>query len=258
MNKNNTNNNANNIYNCSPSVGSTSVQEPFMFEVADQIILEKDRVIALLQEELVELKEFMSEQRRQKIARDIYIKSLTSVVEDVVAIYPSIKNKTIMVPNIEWRAITAICRGYDWVQMMVDFIDRFKSSLKILRWLHTELLQVTIENVSYTLISPQTGPTPGIMCKTRCSIDGIVSTGIVANPFSMLKNLMENIIIEIIKLGKEASVNHVWYKHGEAKDGITYYSNEEYAEIWEYKKAFARRLVNATIVYVESLIQNHT
>ena len=243
-----------------PSVAPTPVSDPFMFEVADQIILEKDKVIALLQEELTELKEFMSEQRRQKIARDTAIRALTSVVEDVVAVFPSIKNKTVLVPGIEIRAIAATVRGYDCVQSIVDFIDKFKSSLKILRLLQTELLRVTIENVTYEQYDPHRGimhESARVMCKSRCSIVGIVSTGIAANPFSMLKNLMENLIIETIKLGKEASVNHVFYEHGEAKDGITYYSNEEHAEIWEHKKAFSRRLVNATVAYVESLIQNH-
>jgi hypothetical protein len=261
MNKNigNNNNNNNNQYEI-PSVAPTPVSDPFMFEVADQIILEKDKVIALLKEELAEIKEFMSEQRGQKINRDAFIRALTSVVEDVVALYPSFKNKTVLVPDIETRAISGMVRGYDWVKMMVDFIDKYKRSLKILRWLQTELLQIKIENASYEQYDPIRGymhESAGITCKTRCSIDGIVSTGFAAHPFSMLKNIMEGIIIELIKLGKEDSVNHVWYKHGEAKDGIHYHSNEEHAQIWEHKKAFSRRLVNATVAYVESLIQTH-
>lgn len=245
-----------------PSVAPTPVskQEPFMFEVADQIISEKDKVIALLQEELLELKEFMSEQRRQKIVRDTFISTLSKVVEDLVDLFPSIKNKTILIPGMEYRAIIARVRGHETVLTIVDYIDRFKSSLKILRLLQTELLQVTIENASYEKYDPMRGimhESARVMCKSRCSILGIVSTGIAANPFSMLKNLIENTIIETIKLGKEASVNHVWYEHGEAKDGMTYYSNEEHAEIWEHKKAFSSRLLNAIVTYVESLIQFH-
>jgi len=240
-----------------PSVAPTPVSDPFMFEVADQIILEKDQVIALLQEELTELKEFMSEQRRQKIARDTAIRALTSVVEDVVAVFPSFKNKSTDLQ--EYRAIYATVKGIEWVQTIVDYVDKFKSSLQVLRLLQTELLQVKIENVTYKS-SGSPGSTPQIMCKTKSSIIGFEHTvinGMSDNPFSMLKHRMEYALIELIKFGKGVYPNAVWYAHKEAEDGITYYSNEEHAQIWEHKKTFSRRLVNAIVAYVESLIQNH-
>jgi hypothetical protein len=256
MNKNNSNNN--NKYEI-PCVAATPEDnsDPFMFEVADQIILEKDRTIALLKEELVELKEFMSEQRRQKIARNTFINSLTSVVEDIVALYPIFKNKNVTIA--EHRANMSTVKGYDSVQAIVDFIDKFKSSLKILRLLQTELLQVKIEKATYKS-NGSPGSIPQIMCKTKSSIIGFECTAINNvwdNPFSMLRFRMEYIIIELIKLGREPVPNNTWYAHKEAEDGINYHSNEEHAQIWEYKRAFSSRLVNASVAYVESLIQSH-
>jgi hypothetical protein len=248
-------NNNNNKYEI-PSVAPTPFSDPFMFEVADQIILEKDRTIALLKEELVELKEFMSEQRRQKIARDTFTRALASVVEDIVGLFPSFKNMSIDSP--EYRSIYATVKGYDHVQIIVDYVDKFKSSLTILRALQTELLQVKIENVTY---KPLPGSTPHIMCKTKTSIVGleraVMGGGLPDNPFSMLKHRIEYILIELIKFGKGVCPNDVCYAHKEAKDEINYYSNEEHSQIWEHKKAFSRRIINATIAYVESLIQNH-
>jgi len=251
MNKNN--NNKNEI----PSVAPTPVSDPFMFEVADQIILEKDQLISQLQNELGELKEFMSEQRRQKVNRDTFIRALTSVVEDIIALFPSFKNKTTDSP--QYRAIMATLRGYDSVQIIVDFVEKYKTSLTILRFLQTELLKVKIENVSYKS-NGSPGSTPQIMCKTKTSIIGFEPNNYLNNvgdnPFHFLKHRMEYIIIELIKLGREACPNNTWYAHKEAEDGIYYHSNEEHAQIWEYKKAFSRRLVSAIIAYVESLIQN--
>jgi len=259
MNKNKNKNNNNNGNNkCEiPCVAPTPVSEPFMFEVADQIILEKDRTIALLQEELVELKEFMTEQRRQKIARDTFMRTLASAVEDIVELFPSFKNKPIDAQ--EYRAIYATVKGNEWVQTIVDYVDKFKGSLQILRLLQTEVLQVKIENVTYKSTGSP-GSTPQIMCTTKSSIIGFENTvinGLSDNPFSMLKHRMEYALIELIKFGKGVYPNAVWYAHKEAEDGINYSSNEEHAQIWEHKKAFSSRLLNATAAYVESLIQNH-
>jgi hypothetical protein len=259
MNKNKNKNNNNNGNNkCEiPCVAPTPVSEPFMFEVADQIILEKDRTIALLQEELVELKEFMTEQRRQKIARDTFMRTLASAVEDIVELFPSFKNKPIDAQ--EYRAIYATVKGNEWVQTIVEYVDKFKGSLQILRLLQTEVLQVKIENVTYKSTGSP-GSTPQIMCTTKSSIIGFENTvinGLSDNPFSMLKHRMEYALIELIKFGKGVHPNAVWYAHKEAEDGINYSSNEEHAQIWEHKKAFSSRLLNATAAYVESLIQNH-
>jgi len=241
-----------------PNVAPTPYEEEsFMFEAAEKIILEKDRVIALLQEELGELKEFMLVQRRQKIAHDTFINALTSVVEDIVALYPSFKNKS--ADSQQHRTIMAMVKGYDSVQSIVDFVDKFKSSLTILRSMKTELLHVKIENTSYKSTGSP-GSIPQIMCKTKSSIIGFECTvinNVSDNPFNILKHRIEYIIIELIKLGREVCPNNTWYNDPTANDGINYHSNEEHAQIWEYKKTFSKRLLNATATYVESLIQNN-
>ena len=241
--------------NCSPSVGETPVQ-PFMFEVADQIILEKDRVIALLQEELVELKEFMSEQRD---ARDTFIKSLTGVVDDIVAIFPSLNSTD--THNLEHRSAMAMVKGYEKANAIINFIDNFKRSRVILQLLHREWLQIRIEDATYER-NVMNIKEMLCRCKTKCSIIGfepVVLNGVSDNPFSKLKNWMEDIVIETIRFDlHQALPNAVRYEHDYlANDGIKYLSNEKHAKIWEYKKAFSSRLVNAGLTYIEFLIQTN-
>ena len=235
MNNNNNNNNNNNKYDM-PSVAPTPSEcyfdtNPFMFEV--------------------------SEQRRQKINRDIFLQALKSVVDDIVALYSSFKNKDDN--KLQYRRIMGTVKGYEYAQMIVDFIEMFKISLPILRSIQIELLEVIIENATYKS-NGSPGSTPQIMCKTKSSIVGfepVVINNISDNPFSTLKCRIESMIIETIKLGKGVSSDAVWYAHSSAKDGISYSSNEEHAQIWEYKKTFSSRLLNATVVYVESLMQNN-
>jgi hypothetical protein len=249
----------NNDSNNNPSVGSTPVQENlFYFEVSDQIMLEKDQEIAQLQKELTELKEFMSGQLEQKIIRDTTIDSLTGVVDDIVAIFPSLNSTD--THNLEHRSTMATVKGYETANAIINFIDNFKRSPAVLRLLHREWLQIRIEDASYKS-NGSPGSTPQIMCKTKCSIIGFepaVLNGISDNPFSKLKNLMEDIVIETIRFGlHQASPNAVRYEHNLANDGIKYLSNEKHAKIWEYKKAFSSRLVNAVLVYIEFLIQTN-
>jgi hypothetical protein len=250
MNKNN--NTCNNI----PSFGLNPLHNTeFYFEVADQKILEKDQEIAQLREELTELKAFMSEQRD---VRDAAIQSLTSVVDDIVAIFPSLNSTD--THNLEHRTIMAMVKGYEFANSIINFIDNFKRSLTILQLLHQEYLQIRIEDATY-VSNGSPGSTPQIMCKTKCSIIGFKPTvlnGVSDNPFSKLKNLMESIIIGTITSGvHQALPTNVWYADNLADDGIKYISNEKHFKIWEYKKAFSRRLVKAALTYIEFLIQTN-
>ena len=248
MNKNNNNN---------PSVGQTPVQgKPFYFEVAAQIMLEKDQEIAQLQEELAELKAFMSGQRD---ARDTAIDSLTGVVDDIVAIFPSLNSTD--THNLEHRSAMAMVKGHELANTIINFIDNFKRSRTILQLLHREWLQIRIEDATYER-NPIHTKEILCRCKTKCSIIGFEPTvlnGISDNPFSKLKNLMESIVIETITFGLHQTLpNAVRYEHNYlANDGIKYLSNEKHAKIWEYKKAFSSRLVNAVLTYIEFLIQTN-
>ena len=243
-----------------PSVGQTPLQENlFYFEVSDQIMLEKDQEIAKLREELIELKEFMSEQRRQQIARDTAICSLTAVVDDIVAIFPSLNNTN--THNLEHRSTMAMVKGHEMVNAIINFIDNFKRSPTILRLLHQEWFQISIEDATYQS-NGSPGSTPQIMCKTKCSIIGfepVVLNGVSDNPFSKLKNLMESIVLGTITFGlHQAMPSAVWYANDYlANDGIKYISNEKHSKIWEYKKAFSIRLLKAVLNYIELLIQTN-
>jgi hypothetical protein len=246
---NDSKNDSNNDSNNNPSVGPTPVQENlFYFEVSDQIMLEKDQEIAQLREELCELKEFIS-------VRDAAICSLTGVVDDIVAIFPSLNNTD--THNLEHRSTMAMVKGHETANTIINFIDNFKRSPVVLRLLHREWLQIRIEDASY-------GPKYNhihILCKTKCSIIGfepVVLNGTSDNPFSKLKNWMESIVIDTIRFGlHQASPTAVWFAYKSADDGIKYLSNEKHSKIWEYKKAFSSRLVNAVLVYIEFLIQTN-
>lgn len=258
---NNDNNNDNKNSNNNPSVGPTPVHvhvpsPEFYFEVADQIMLEKEQEIVQLREELTELKEFMSGQRD---VRDTAIDSLTSVVDDIVAIFPSLNNTD--THNLEHRSTMAMVKGHETANSIINFIDNFKRSRTILRLLHREWLQIRIEDATYES-NGSPGSTPQIMCKTKCSIIGFECTvlnGTSDNPFSKLKHLMESIVIGTITFGlHQALPTAVWYADNYlANDGIKYLSNEKHAKIWEYKKAFSSRLVNAVLTYIEFLIQTN-
>lgn len=232
-----------------PSVGQTHSEDEnlFYFEVVDTLLIEKDEKIAELQEELNELKEFILEQRQQKIDRDTAISSLTSVVEDIVALFPDDKHKTTM----------AKVRGYETVNRIVNFIDNFKNSKKILQLLQTEMRNITYENAFYKS-NGSPGSKPQIMCTTKSSIIGfecVVINNISDNPFGFLKSSMEIIIIETIKFCKNRIPNEVWYANNNVNDCIHYKSNEEHYQIWEHKKIFSKRLVDAILVYIGSLIK---
>lgn len=251
----------NNNNNNNPSVGPTPVHvhvpsPEFYFEVLDQKVLEKDQEIAQLQKELTELKEFMSGQRD---VRDTTIDSLTSVVDNIVAIFPSLNSTD--THNLEHRSTMAMVKGHELANTIINFIDNFKRSRTILRLLHREWLQIRIEDATYKS-NGSPGSTPQIMCRTKCSIIGFEPTvlnNVSDNPFSQLKNWMESIVIGTIKYGlHQASPDAVWYAHNYlANDGIKYLSNEKHSKIWEYKKAFSSRIVNAVLVYIEFLIQTN-
>jgi hypothetical protein len=234
-----------------PSVGQTHSEDEnlFYFEVADNILFEKDKKISQLQKELNELKEFILEQRQEKINRDTLICSLTNVVEDIVALFS---------PDDKHKGTMATVRGCETVNNIVKFIDNFKNSKKILRLLETELRSVTYEKAFYKMRQGQQGGSPQIMCTTKSSIIGfdcLVINNISDNPFRVLKSCMEAIILETIKFCKNKIPNEVWYADDNANDYIHYKSNDEHFQIWEHKKIFSKRLVDATLVYIRNLIK---
>jgi hypothetical protein len=236
-----------------PRVAPTP-DDSFYFEVAPQIIEEKDRIISQLHDELQELREYILEQRQQTIHRNIILHELTRVVEDIVALYPRFVDNDINCENM------ALAKGYEHANNIVTYIDKFKNSARILQCIKTELQSITIENASYKKMDG--GTTMIICCETLSSIIGFNSIdNRVHHPYSYLCNAMNNIIIETLKFGhwkRDGSRgNFVFYKirDGSKDDGIHYKSNEEHAQIWEWKKTFAKRMVRELLIYVEYLLR---
>ena len=235
-----------------PCVAPTP-EDSFYFEVAPQMIEEKDRIISQLHDELQELREYISEQRQQTIHRNIILHELTRIVKDIVGLYPTFVDNDINCENM------ALAKGYEYANDIVTYIDKFKNNVRILQSIKTELQSITIENASYKKMDGCT--TMMICCETLSSIIGFNSwDNRVHHPYSCLRNSMNNIIIETLKFGhwnRDGSRgNYVFYQDRNGiRDGIHYKSNEEHAQIWEWRKTFAKRMIREILIYVEYLLR---
>jgi hypothetical protein len=235
-----------------PEEDSRANGEPFYFEVAAQIHADKDRCITLLQVELQEYKNFVSEQLQRKNIRSRVVEQLTSVVNDIVALYPKFLIYPAH-PDNDRRNMLANIKGIESVINIVDYIDKFKNNSIMLRMMQSELLQVTFENASYDSSAMNSGKKI-VGCHTKSSIirpqpfhagDGIDYL------FSYLLNQMEDIIIGTLRL--------IFHSRGSPNslscwDGIQYQSKEEHTKLWGYKKTFAKQMVDYILVYIADLI----
>ena len=238
-----------------PCVGQTPMVDQFCFELAPQILEENEQ----LQQELHHLREYISEQKQQTDTRERVVKELTNVVEDIVALYPRFVDNDINCENM------ALVKGYEYANDIVSYIDKFKESARILQFIKTELQNIRIENASYRkcgCVTPCRCTTMYIACETASSIIGFNSTDKnIHHPFAYLHNTMNSIITETLKFGhwkRDGTRGNFVFYYGQhpLRDGIHYKSNEEHAQIWEWKKAFATRMVSALLTYVEYLLEN--
>lgn len=236
-----------------PSVGATPCEQ-FYFEVAEQESIEKDRIIA----------ELMRELQLQRQAPAV-LKNITSIVDDIISLYPSFVDNDIHFENL------AMVKGYEYANDIITYINKFKSSARILELLREELRGIAIETATYKIGSG--GNTQYIHCNTKSSMIGFKGhDDRVHRTFHTLQTLMDSIIVETIKLGhfkRDASgPAKVWYAPANTtnkmsefyvppsmSDGIFYKSNEEHARVWELKKMFSTRLINVLLSYTEHLLQ---
>jgi hypothetical protein len=236
-----------------PCVAPTP-EDQFYFEVASQIMEEKDRIISQLRDEVKELHEYISEQRQQTVHRNVTLHELTRVVEDIVALYPTFVDNDTNCENM------ALARGYEYASDIITYIDKFKNSVRMLQCIKTELQSITIENASYK--KSDGGTTMLISCQTSSSIIGFKTIDDSAHHLhSCLHYKMNSIIIETLKFGHwkrdGTRGNFVFYQKKTPLDGIHYKSNEEHAQIWEWKKTFAKRMVRELLIYVEYLLRKN-
>ena len=234
-----------------PCVASTP-EDPFYFEVASQMMEEKDLIISHLHDELQELREYISEQRQQTVHRNTTLHELTRIVEDIVALYPTFVDNDIQCENM------ALARGYEYASDIITYIDKFKKSIRMLQCIKTELQSITIENASYK--KSDGGTTMLISCQTSSSIIGFKPMDAsVHHLHSCLHYKMNSIIIETLRFGHwkrdGTRGNFVFYQQKTPLDGIHYKSNEEHSQIWEWKKTFAKRMVRELLIYVEHLLR---
>ena len=239
-----------------PCTAPTPFDNEFMFEVADNLLLQKDQIISQLQEELAGLKEFILEQRKQQATKDKLIHSLTNVVKDIVRLYPTFHVIPDPEGNDKRRKMFALEKGIENIANIVNYVDKFKNNSMVLQELYEVLIGITFENASYQKDGR------GIVCiaQTTTSIFGFrffnhgTWTKTSANghdyEFGYLKCQMDDIILRTIGVGfygrTESAVK--------SSDNIKYKSKQEHSEIWEHKKTFSKRMVDAISEYVHSLL----
>ncbi len=245
------------IPSAAPTPTDVNIQEQFIFEVAEDLLLQKDQIITQLQEELIELKEYILEQRIQRVNRDKLIDSLTSVVNDIIRLYPTFHEIPDLEGNNKRRKILALVKGVENVHNIVDYIDKFKNNAIILQALHEILFGITFENPTYQ----ENGQKILCIAQSHSSILGFrfFNHGVLTDSanghdyeFGYLKCQMDEIILRTIGVGfygRQASANVT------CSDNIKYKSKQEHFKIWEHKKRFSKRMVDAISEYVQILLR---
>ena len=245
-----------------PSVGTTPLHtiegDPFIFEVAEDLLLQKDELISQLQEELGGLKEFMLEQRKQHAAKDKLTQSLTRVINDIISLYPTFHVIPDPEGNNKRRKIFALEKGIENACNIVDYIDRFKNNAMILQELHEVLTGITFGNPTYQESDR------GIVCSAESHTSifgfrffnhGIWTKSDSANghdyEFGYLKCQMDDIILRTIGVGFYGRIESAF----KSMDNIKYKSKQEHIKIWEHKKTFSKRMVDAISEYVQILLR---
>jgi hypothetical protein len=110
------------------------MQTAFEFDAMySQIIKEKDQEINKLKHDLKnlssevdEMKEFIGEQRRHKIAEDTLINSLAKVMEDIIKIYPTWHPKQSS-EFCGYRANIASEIGFELIENIVNYVSKHRN-----------------------------------------------------------------------------------------------------------------------------------
>jgi hypothetical protein len=170
-----------------------------------QIITEKDQEINKLKHDLKnlssevdEMKEFIGEQRRHKIAEDTLINSLAKVMEDIIKIYPTWHPKQSS-EFCGYRANIASEIGFELIENIVNYVSKHRNRQLI--YLRNQISAIITEKNYVSVTCP-------VMMTPRCTIDKIASftsvskTTIGKNLLHTLKKWVYQLVSNTIIIGK--------------------------------------------------------
>jgi hypothetical protein len=170
-----------------------------------QIITEKEEEINKLKRDLQnlsnevdEMKEFIGQQRREKIAEDTLINSLAKVMEDIIKIYPTWHPKQSS-ESCEYRCNIASEIGFELIENIVNYVSKHRN--KQLIYLRKQITSIITEKNYASGICPVT-MTP------RCAIDKVASFNSIArttmsnNMLHTLKRWVYQLVSNTIIMGK--------------------------------------------------------
>lgn len=164
----------------------------------DQEINKLKQCLQNLNREVDEMKEFIGQQRRHKIAEDTLINSLAKVVEDIIKIYPTWHPKQSS-EFCGYRGNVASEIGFELIENIVNYVSKHRNRQLI--YLRKQIAAVISEKNYFTEGSP-------VMMTPRCAIDKIASFGPVARTtmnnklLHTLKKWIYQLVINTIIIGK--------------------------------------------------------
>lgn len=207
-----------------------------------QIITEKDEEINKLKREVDEMREFIGEQRRHKIAEDTLINSLAKVMEDIIKIYPIWHPKQSS-EFCGYRGNIASEIGFELIENIVNYVSKHRN--RQLTYLRKQIAAIITEK-NYAA-----GGSP-VMMTPRCAFDKIASFTSVAkttmgnNLLHTLKKWVYQLVVNTIIMGKT---------HIEC-DGITYGNTDTLYQQAEDFRDYSSFCLNKCYVSILTYIDN--
>jgi hypothetical protein len=219
-----------------------------------QIITEKDKEIDKLKQDLKniggevdEMKKFIGEQMRHKIAKDTLVDSLTQVMENIIKIYPTWLPKQSS-KFCEYRVNVASEIGFELIENIVNYVSNHRNRQLI--YLRKQISAIITEK-NYSTTCPVT-------IQPRCAIDKIASfapmwqSTMNNNLLHTLKNWVLQLVNNTIIMGK-CAINC---------DGITYGNTDtNYQMAEDFRDCLSMRLNQCYIsilTYIDNLTDNHS
>lgn len=212
-----------------------------------QIITEKDQEINKLKREVDEMKEFIGEQRRHKIAEDTLINSLAKVMEDIIKIYPTWHPKQSSEFCV-YRGNIASEIGFELIENIVNYVSKHRNRQLI--YLRNQISAIITEKNYVSVTCP-------VMMTPRCAIDKIASFSSVArttmgnNLLHTLKKWVHQLVSNTIIMGKCPI----------ECDGIKYGNTDTQYQMAEDFRNCSNMCLNkcyvSILTYIDNLTCNH-
>ena len=216
-----------------------------------QIITEKDKEINKLKEDLKnlgsevnEMKEFIGEQMRDKIAEDTLINSLAKIMEDIIKIYPIWHPKQSS-EFCGYRGNVASEIGFELIENIVNYVSKHRNRQLI--YLRKQISSIITEKNYFAGQSPVMIEPRNIGYKIA-SFTSVAKTTMGNNLLHTLKKWVYQLVVNTIIMGKT---------HIEC-DGITYGNTDTLYQQAEDFRDYSSFCLNKCYVSILTYIDNST